>query len=65
MTPSKYVVRSAHICQSLREWAGVVGGIARTGSTGKIEERSEEPERKGVCVRVCVCLQDPCCNREA
>lgn len=58
MTPSMYVVRSAHICQSLREWAGVVGGMARTGSTGMIEERSEELGRKAalVCLCVCVCV---------
>lgn len=50
MTPSMYVVCSAHICQGLRGWAVMVGGIAGTGSTRKTEERSGELQRKGVCV---------------
>lgn len=52
MTPSMYVVCSAHICQGLRGWALAVGGTAGTGSTRKMEERSRELERKGVCVCV-------------
>lgn len=64
MTPSMYVVCSAHICQGLRGWEGAAGGLA---VLRKAEGRSGELERECVCVYMCWCdsLQDPCCDREA
>lgn len=51
MTPSMYVVCSAHICQGLRGWAGAVGG--RDG--GYKEDGGEKRrELKKGCVCVCV-----------
>lgn len=51
MTPSMYVVCSAHICQGLRGWEGAAGGLA---VLRKAEGRSGELERVCVCVFICV-----------
>lgn len=52
MTPSMYVVCSAHICQGLRGWAGVEGG---DGGYWKHKEDGREKNGERVCVSVCVC----------
>lgn len=51
MTPSMYVVCSAHICQGLRGWEGAAGGLA---ALRKAEGRSGELE--SVCLCVCWCV---------
>lgn len=48
MTPSMYVVCSAHICQGLRGWAGAGG---RDGGHCKHKE-----DAQGLRERVCVCF---------
>ena len=52
MTPSMYVVCSAHICQGLRGWAGAEGGAAGYKEDGGEKRRAQER----VCVCVCVCF---------
>lgn len=58
VTPSMYVVCSAHICQGLRGWEGAAGGLA---PLREAEGRSGELES----VSWCDSLQDPRCDTEA
>ena len=53
MTPSMYVVCSAHICQGLRGWAGAEGG---DGWYWKHKEDGGEKQGERVCVCVCACV---------
>lgn len=60
MTPSMYVVCSAHICQGLRGWAGGGGRDSRTWTHKEDGGKKEKAQEKG-----CVCFWEPCCDQEA